>query len=125
MNVKQTLVAGALLGFLSVAIGAFGAHAMKSTLEANGRIDTFELAVRYQFFHALALLFLGLWMSSPASTTSAWVGPLWLGGVVLFSGSLYMLAITNIKAFAMATPIGGLMLLAGWGVMLWEFVKSK
>jgi uncharacterized membrane protein YgdD (TMEM256/DUF423 family) len=65
MNIKQTLIAGAVLGLLGVGLGAFGAHALKPTLEANGRLDTFELAVRYQFFHALALLFLGLWMGRP------------------------------------------------------------
>jgi uncharacterized membrane protein YgdD (TMEM256/DUF423 family) len=125
MNIKQTLITGALLGLLSVALGAFGAHALKPTLEANGRIDTFELAVRYQFFHALALLFLGLWMNSSPSGLNGWAGLLWTCGVALFSGSLFLLAITNIKAFAMATPVGGLLMLAGWAILLWSFVKGR
>src|SRR5215212_6715085 len=107
MNVRQTLITGAVLGFLGVALGAFGAHALKPTLEANGKLDTFELAVRYQFYHALALLFLGLWMNSNASAMNGWTGLLWIGGVLLFSGSLYLYALTNTKAFAMITPIGG------------------
>jgi uncharacterized membrane protein YgdD (TMEM256/DUF423 family) len=125
MNIRQTLITGAIFGLLGVALGAFGAHALKPTLEANGRLDTFELAVRYQFFHALALLFLGLWMGSHPSSLTSWSALLWTGGVILFSGSLYLLALTNTKAFAMITPFGGLLLLAGWGALLWSMLKSR
>jgi uncharacterized membrane protein YgdD (TMEM256/DUF423 family) len=125
MNAKQTLITGAILGFLGVAIGAFAAHALKPTLEANGRTATFELAVRYQFYHALALLFLGLWLRSHLSLLLAWTAWLWLGGVILFSGSLYALCITNIKGFAMATPVGGLLMLGGWACLVVEAIRSK
>ena|SRR5688572_31793873 len=125
MNIKQTLIAGAVLGLLGVGLGAFGAHALKPTLEANGRLDTFELAVRYQFFHALALLFLGLWMGSQPSPMPGWAGLAWTAGVILFSGSLYLFALTNSKGFAMVTPIGGLFMLAGWALLLWSVIKSR
>ena len=125
MNIRQTLIAGAVLGLLGVALGAFGAHALKPTLEANGRMDTFELAVRYQFFHALALLFLGLWMGSQATGLLGWAGLSWTLGVLLFSGSLYLLALTNSKVFALFTPIGGLLMLAGWALLLWCAIKSR
>jgi uncharacterized membrane protein YgdD (TMEM256/DUF423 family) len=125
MNIRQTLIAGAVLGLLGVALGAFGAHALKPTLEANGRLDTFELAVRYQFFHALALLFLGLWMGSQATSLLGWAGLSWTLGVLLFSGSLYLLALTNSKVFALFTPIGGLLMLAGWALLLWCAIKGR
>jgi uncharacterized membrane protein YgdD (TMEM256/DUF423 family) len=125
MNAKQTLITGAVLGLLGVALGAFGAHALKSTLETNGRVETFELAVRYQFYHALALLFLALWLGSHPNALMGWSGLLWTGGVILFSGSLYVYALTNIKGFAMVTPIGGLLLLGGWVVLLWGAIRVK
>jgi uncharacterized membrane protein YgdD (TMEM256/DUF423 family) len=125
MNAKQIMISGALLGFLGVAIGAFAAHAMRATLEANGRSATFELAVRYQFYHALALLFLGLWLRSYPASLLPWSGAFWLGGVLLFSGSLYLLSVTNNKMFAMATPFGGLLFLAGWVCVLIEAIRSR
>ena len=125
MNSKQALILGALFGFLSVAIGAFAAHALKPTLDASGRTATFELAVRYQFYHALALLFLGLWLRTNASTLLSWTGLLWAGGILLFSGSLYCLSLTNNKYFAMATPVGGLLFLAGWACLVVEAARGK
>lgn len=125
MTAKQTLITGAVLGFLSVAIGAFAAHALKPTLDANGRSATFELAVRYQFYHALALLFVGLWLRSNPSALLGWTAWLWLGGVILFSGSLYMLSLTNTKAYAMLTPVGGLLFLAGWLCLAIEAIRTK
>jgi uncharacterized membrane protein YgdD (TMEM256/DUF423 family) len=125
MNAKQTLITGAVLGLLGVAIGAFGAHALKPTLEAHGRIDTFELAVRYQFYHALAILFLALWMISHPSGAYGWTAILWTAGVLLFSGSLYAYALTSTKAFAMVTPVGGMFLLAGWVTLLWGAIKER
>jgi uncharacterized membrane protein YgdD (TMEM256/DUF423 family) len=115
MNNKLLLLTGATLGFLSVALGAFGAHALKATLTANGRADTFETAVRYQFFHALAFLFAGLYFQE------SWAGGYaWLAGVVLFSGSLYVLSITNSTALpvVIATPLGGVCFLIGWVMLI-------
>lgn len=118
------MITGAILGFLSVTLGAFGAHAFKATLAANNRLDTFELAVRYQFFHALAFLFAGLWVAHTGG--AAWNGGIaWLAGIVLFCGSLYVLAFTNSTTLVVviSTPIGGLMFLLGWISLIWGLIK--
>src|SRR6187551_2527785 len=106
LNSKQTLQAGAAFGFLSVAVGAFGAHALKPTLISHGSLDTFELAVRYQFFHALALLIIGVKMEKINTRLLSYSAVLMLVGIFLFSGSLYALAFQTGKAIAFATPIG-------------------
>jgi uncharacterized membrane protein YgdD (TMEM256/DUF423 family) len=121
MNSKQLLITGATLGLLSVMLGAFGAHALKSVLTANNRVDTFELAVRYQFFHALAFLFAGIWVGS-----GTWSGGYaWLAGVLLFSGSLYTLSLTNSKAplIVFSTPLGGVMFVIGWIMLIVAIVR--
>ncbi len=114
MNQKQTLLSGSLLGLLGVALGAFGAHALKNLLVENGRLETYELAVRYQFYHAFAMLITGMLMpvrmirSDGEKFNSArlrWASLLFLIGVILFSGSLYLFALTNITAFAMKNKI--------------------
>lgn len=122
MNSKQLLLTGAVLGFLSVALGAFGAHALKATLTANGRVETFETAVRYQFFHAIAFLFAGLYFQQ------GWNGGFaWLAGVFLFSGSLYVLSITNSTALpvVLATPLGGVCFLIGWIMLISSLISSR
>lgn len=119
MTAKLILQLAALLGGLGVAIGAFGAHGLRSMLEASGRFETFETAVRYQFYHALALLAVGvLLLVRPELRqlgTAAW---LWVGGVLIFSGSLYALCFTGITKLGAITPIGGLLLIGGWIVLL-------
>src|SRR6185369_3253192 len=117
MNQKITLLTGAICGGLGVALGAFGAHALKNLLTQNGRIETYELAVRYQFYHAIAILIVGVLMKDFPGSVLKWSALLMFLGVVIFSGSLYVYSLTNIKGFAMITPIGGLLLLIGW-VML-------
>jgi len=124
MNQKITLLAGAILGALGVALGAFGAHALKNVLTQNGRLETYELAVRYQFYHALALLLVGILMEKFTQPGMQWSSSLILSGVFLFSGSLYLFALTNSKGFAMVTPIGGLFLLSGW-IMLAYSIATK
>jgi uncharacterized membrane protein YgdD (TMEM256/DUF423 family) len=119
MNQKITLLTGAVLGMLGVAVGAFGAHALKNLLTQNGRVETFELAVRYQFYHALAILLVGILMDKFSGTAIHWTPLLMLLGVILFSGSLYAYSLTNVKGFAMITPIGGLFLLAGWAWLVY------
>lgn len=95
--------------FLAVALGAFGAHALKETLQANETSEVWKTAVLYHFVHALALLMLAMLpVASRAPST------LFIAGVVLFSGSLYLLALTNIKWLGAITPLGGLCFLAGW-----------
>ena len=115
MTARLLLQLAGVLGGLGVAIGAFGAHALHDTLVKAGRLDTFETAVRYQFFHVLALLAVGvLWAARPELRSLGTTGWLWLGGIVVFSGSLYALCFTGITKLGAVAPIGGLLLLAGW-----------
>ncbi|MBF9220988.1 DUF423 domain-containing protein [Hymenobacter ruricola] len=115
MTARLLLQLAGMLGALGVAIGAFGAHALHDTLVKAGRLDTFETAVRYQFFHVLALLAVGvLWAARPELRSLGTTGGLWLGGIVVFSGSLYVLCFTGITKLGAVAPLGGLLLLAGW-----------
>lgn len=114
MNQRYTLLAGAILGFLGVALGAFGAHALKPMLIQYGRLDTFELAVRYQFYHAFALLAIGLAMQHNVSAKLKYGAICFLLGVLFFSGSLYTLSFTGIGVLGAITPIGGLLMIFGW-----------
>jgi uncharacterized membrane protein YgdD (TMEM256/DUF423 family) len=106
---------GAVLGFLAVGMGTFGAHALKSKLEALGTAATYQAAVRNHMYHALALLAVGLLaLSGRSGAALAVAGWGFLIGVLIFSGSLYVLALTGIKRLGAITPIGGLALLVGW-----------
>jgi uncharacterized membrane protein YgdD (TMEM256/DUF423 family) len=100
----------AVLGFLAVALGAFGAHALRSTLEGRGMVDVWNKAVFYQFIHAVALLALAL--HGTINRGACW---LLVAGILVFSGSLYLLALTNLRWLGAITPLGGLCFLAGWG----------
>ena len=99
----------AVLCFLAVALGAFGAHSLRSTLEAHGMLDVWNKAVFYQFMHAIALLALAIY-----GTINRGACLLLLIGILLFSGSLYLLALTNLRWLGPVTPVGGLCFLAGW-----------
>ncbi|KAA9349167.1 DUF423 domain-containing protein [Larkinella humicola] len=126
---KFFLQSGAILGFLGVALGAFGAHAFRAMLELSKRSDTFETAVKYQFYHALALVAIGILLQLPAtSAVSAkyysWAGYAYLSGVLIFSGSLYTICFTGITKFGAVAPIGGLLMLAGWALLLVGGLKS-
>ncbi|HWA33790.1 MAG TPA: DUF423 domain-containing protein [Cyclobacteriaceae bacterium] len=123
MSQRIILVIASILGFFAVAIGAFGAHALKATLEANGRAETFELGTRYQFYHALALLVAGILAEKfPGMSTAA---ILFAAGTIVFSGSLYILSLTGQTMWGAVTPIGGLLLLGGWALMAWSFFKGR
>lgn len=108
MSITFFRIAAALC-FLGVGLGAFGAHSLKQTLENHGMLDVWNKAVFYHFIHAIALLVLALY---GAANRSAW----WLlfAGVFIFSGSLYVMALTNVRWLGAITPIGGLCFLAGW-----------
>ena len=120
LNQRKILLIGCLFGGLSVALGAFGAHALKEILVKNNRADTFELAVRYQFFHALMLIMLSLLMdkfkSNAIKTSAAFI----IAGVLLLSGSLYLMALFNTTQVALLTPLGGVSLLVGWGLLTYS-----
>jgi len=108
MSVALFRIAAALC-FLAVALGAFGAHGLRSTLEAHGMLDVWNKAVFYHFIHAIALLVLALY-----GTLNRGACLLLLIGILIFSGSLYLLALTNLRWLGAVTPFGGLCFLAGW-----------
>lgn len=112
---KTWLVIGALNGFLCVGIGAFGAHALKARLPAD-LLAIFHTGAQYHFYHALAILAAALAMQAmpQAESSLKWAAVLFLGGILIFSGSLYVLAITGIRWLGAITPIGGLAFMIGW-----------
>lgn len=114
MTAKGVLITAGILGAISVGIGAFGAHSLQDTLTANGRLDTFETAVKYQFYHALALLLLGILMLNFEHSYLTYAAYAFMAGTFVFSGSLYTLSLTNITWLGAITPIGGLGLILGW-----------
>jgi uncharacterized membrane protein YgdD (TMEM256/DUF423 family) len=105
---------GAVFGLIGVGLGAFGAHALKISLTAAGNFDTFETAVRYQFYCAFALILIGLLAEKFTNKFNKSAGYLFLIGTFIFSGSLYLICFTGIKTFGAVAPIGGLCLLAAW-----------
>lgn len=113
------------MGALAVMIGAFGAHALKNILEANERTDTFELASRYHYYHTFALLAVGILLLKYNQSWFNYSGYSFLIGVLIFSGSLYILALTNMKWLGAITPIGGLALILGWVFLLLGVLKIE
>jgi uncharacterized membrane protein YgdD (TMEM256/DUF423 family) len=108
---------------LAVVIGAFGAHLLKETLQQTGRGETFELAVRYQFYHAFALLFTGILQKQFEHHKVKWAAIAFTIGILFFSGSLYLLSVTGIKTFGAITPVGGAFFIIGWIVLLVNLLK--
>lgn len=115
--------AGATLALLAVALGAFGAHALQERLEP-GRLEVFETAVRYQFFHALALVLVALVLSRHPGGPAQVAGWGFLAGILVFSGSLYLLVFTGVARWGAVTPVGGVAFLAGWVALLWHFAQG-
>lgn len=114
------LVAGALSAAFAVAAGAFGAHGLREAVTPD-RLATFETAVRYQIYHALALLVVGLLVERDreGERRLRWAGGLFLAGTVLFAGSLYVLVLTDTPWLGAVTPLGGVAFIAGWLVLAW------
>jgi uncharacterized membrane protein YgdD (TMEM256/DUF423 family) len=114
---------GALLAALSVALGAFGAHGLRNTLSPED-LATFETGVRYQMYHALALLAVA-WAhahwEAPLVQVAGW---LFVIGIVIFSGSLYTLVLTGQRWLGAVTPLGGAALIAAWAVLAWSVLRS-
>jgi|SRR4051812_36558449 uncharacterized membrane protein YgdD (TMEM256/DUF423 family) len=125
MNYRATMLAGVVFAALAVMIGAFGAHLLKDILVQTGRTETYELAVRYQFYHAFGLLITGIIQRVDESLKLNWVGIFFSAGIILFSGSLFILSVTGIKILGAITPIGGVFFIAGWLKMLMEIMKSR
>lgn len=113
---KLFVVLGALFGGLGVAAGAFGAHALRARLDPR-MLEVFETGVRYQMFHALALL-AAAWLWQQTHSTAAQVaGWAFVCGILLFSGSLYALALTGVRGLGAITPIGGVAFIIGWAAL--------
>lgn len=105
----------AVVGAVAVAIGAFGAHGLESTLEANQRADTFETAVKYHFYHALAMFAVGIWLRfEPTNKQLKYALISFAIGILIFSGSLYILSLTGITWLGAITPFGGVCFIIGW-----------
>lgn len=122
MSAKLSLISGMIAAFLAVALGAFGAHALKTRVDAS-LISIWNTGVTYQFFHALALILLGLWMKQSPGGGVAAMG-CFIGGIIIFSGSLYTLVLTGIISFGAVTPIGGVLFLIGWICWLVSVIKK-
>jgi uncharacterized membrane protein YgdD (TMEM256/DUF423 family) len=125
MNQRQAISAGALLGGLAVITGAFGAHALKSILTGYGRLETFELAVRYQFYHSLGILVAGLLMGQLHTKYLSYASLSFVIGIIIFSGSLYVLSLTGIKFLGAITPFGGVAFILGWFFIFMAALKTK
>lgn len=125
---KQIVLVGLIFVALSIILGAFGAHTLKELIEPE-RLVSFETGVRYQMYHGLAVLIVGL-NQDKFNTDLKWFYYLIVAGVLLFSFSIYLLAIqgileVNLKFLGPITPIGGLSLIAGWTILIMKWVKKK
>jgi uncharacterized membrane protein YgdD (TMEM256/DUF423 family) len=118
---RSPLVAlGALNAAIAVAAGAFAAHGLRERLEPRA-LEVFETGARYHMYHALAMVLAGVLAGTRGVPAAGW---LFQAGIVLFSGSLYALALTDVKALGAVTPLGGLAFLAGWGWLAWTALRG-
>lgn len=118
-----TITAG-FLGLTGVTLGAFGAHALEATLAASGRTEVWKTAVLYHLLHAVALLAINRGHVETGHQNSV-IGGLWGVGVLLFSGSLYLLCVGGPRWLGPVTPLGGLLLIAGWGIVFMRGLRGK
>lgn len=114
---------GCFFAFLAVGIGAFGAHGLQSTF-GPGMANVYETGVRYQFYHALGLMAVAYAISRWPSGMGAIAGWLFVAGIILFSGSLYVLSLSGVQWLGIVTPLGGLAFLGGWLVLLWTVLRA-
>lgn len=122
---KKWIIVGAITAMLGVMVGAFGAHALRPILEANGRLETFETAVKYHFYHALGLLIIGILGNMIQDKWLEYAGIAMFGGMIIFSGSLYLLCLTNITILGAITPIGGVGMIVGWALVAVAAARHK
>jgi uncharacterized membrane protein YgdD (TMEM256/DUF423 family) len=122
------LITASLLGALSVALGAFGAHSLKKIVSPEA-VAIFETGVRYQFYHTFALLMIAMLYEKFPNKWLVWAGNSFLAGMLLFSGSLYLLALLNassnvgLRKIGIVTPFGGLFFIAGWLLLMWGVTR--
>jgi len=125
---KKIISTGAILGMIAIILGAFGAHALKKIVPIEA-LSTFETGVKYQMYHALFLVFLGL-ATELSKKAQKIIYYLVVFGVIFFSGSIYLLATKSLtsfdfKAIGIITPIGGLLLILAWGILLFNLTKKN
>ena len=121
---KTFIIVGAINAFLAVALGAFGAHGLKDRLDAH-YLEIWKTGVTYQMFHATGILIIGMLLGKVGvSSLFSWSGWLMLVGIILFSGSLYLLSLTKVGVLGAITPIGGVCFLAAWVLMIVGAVKN-
>ena len=123
MAERTFFVMGALFAGLAVAAGAFGAHALRDRLTPD-MLAIFETAARYQMYHALALLAVAWATTRWPDSSAVLAGWCFVAGIVVFSGSLYVLALTGVRWLGAITPLGGLAFLAGWALLVWTVSRS-
>ncbi len=119
---KHWIALGAFFAFLAVLLGAFGSHMLKNMIDEKS-LSIYAIGIHYHFVHALALIGFGLWLGQNPQARSQVAGWAFSFGIVLFSGSLYVLAITQWKSVGMVTPLGGVAFLAGWSSFFWAILK--
>ena len=124
MNQRKTLLLAGASGCVAVMLGAFGAHGLKEMLTTTGRIDTYELAVQYQFYHTMASLLAGILMGQFDSRFLRYSSLCFFIGILFFSGSLYLFAFTG-KMIGVITPIGGVFFILGWIFLIVGIYKNK
>jgi uncharacterized membrane protein YgdD (TMEM256/DUF423 family) len=125
MAVDRTFAAiGAVSGCLAVAAGAFGAHALRARLTPE-LLAVFETGARYQMYHALALLAVAIFVVRWPAPQAVWAGWLFVAGTAVFSGSLYVLALTGMRWWGAVTPVGGVAFLAGWLLLAWAAIARS
>ena len=124
--IKFTLFFGALFLAMAVGFGAFGAHALEAFLIEQGRLDTYQTAVQYQFYHALGMLFTGLFLQKyPQMAWLKYASICFLLGILFFSGSLYVLCFTGLGILGAITPIGGVLFISAWLLLALTPLKLK
>jgi uncharacterized membrane protein YgdD (TMEM256/DUF423 family) len=125
MNGKQIIQTAAIFGVLAVGIGAFGAHGLKEILTETGRAETFETAVKYHFYHSLAIFLIGiLALVKPSWKKLSTAAIMMVIGILIFSGSLYFLSLTGITWLGAITPLGGVAFIAGWILVFLDALKK-
>jgi uncharacterized membrane protein YgdD (TMEM256/DUF423 family) len=126
MNAKRILQLAGLSGALAVGLGAFGAHSLEALLIQNGRLETFQTAVNYHFYHTLALFGIGvLALLKPNWKIISFAAWCFVLGIVIFSGSLYVLSLSGITWLGAITPLGGLAFILGWSSLAYFSFKNK